>query len=679
MANTYKDIVITPNKGSATDDPKIVFSGANTSVNTDITLRVYPDSNGTLSFEGTSGQLFSITNDLTGSLFSVNDISGMPSVDVSATGDITLAQYSGNVGIGTSSPAYKLDVVGTVNISSQTLLVGGTNVIAAIIASNANSVTLSTNVNTLAAAYAANTVSLSTNVNTLAATFVAANANNVSLSTNVNTLAAAYAANTVSLSTNVNTLAATFVVSNANSVSLSTNVNTLAAAYAANTVSLSTNVNTLAAAYAANTVSLSTNVNTLAATFVAANANNVSLSANINTLAATFVAANATFVSSNANTVSLSTNVNILAANVNTIAGAITNLTLENLPGAFVKRSVTAATTANIALFGTQTIDGVAVVAGNRVLAKDQALANQNGIYVVSAGAWTRSTDADTIDKIASGLVAVDAGTTNGGRLYDNDIKITDTLNTTLIVWNQNIDDGNIGTYINIANNWSNTNAQSQGANIAVLAAAFVTNSLSLSTNVNTLAAAYAANTVSLSTNVNTLAATFVAANANNVSLSTNVNTLAAAYTANTVSLSTNVNTLAATFVSANANSISLSTNVNTLAATFVAANANSISLSTNVNILAACTSAKLSNTSGTSYNGNLIFPTGKVGIGNTTPNLELEVKGNLSVNNFVEYSQTIAVNYTITTGRNALTAGPVTINSGITVTVPSGSYWTIV
>jgi hypothetical protein len=50
-----------------------------------------------------------------------------------------------------------------------------------------------------------------------------------------------------------------------------------------------------------------------------------------------------------------------------------------------------------------------------------------------------------------------------------------------------------------------------------------------------------------------------------------------------------------------------------------------------------------------------------------------------MSVGNFIEYSATIATNYTITTGRNAMTAGPVTINNGVTVTVPSGSTWTIV
>jgi hypothetical protein len=82
---------------------------------------------------------------------------------------------------------------------------------------------------------------------------------------------------------------------------------------------------------------------------------------------------------------------------------------------------------------------------------------------------------------------------------------------------------------------------------------------------------------------------------------------------------------------------------------------------------------------SGTLAERMRIDASGNVGIGNTAPFLKLEVAGNMSVDNFIEYSATIATNYTITTGRNALTAGPVTINSGVTVTVPSGSTWTIV
>jgi len=73
--------------------------------------------NGTLSFEGSAGQLFSITNSLTsGSIFSVNDVSGIPSIDVDADGTITLAEFGGSVGVGTASPAEKLEISGKLRI-----------------------------------------------------------------------------------------------------------------------------------------------------------------------------------------------------------------------------------------------------------------------------------------------------------------------------------------------------------------------------------------------------------------------------------------------------------------------------------------------------------------------------------------------------------------------------------
>lgn len=45
----------------------------------------------------------------------------------------------------------------------------------------------------------------------------------------------------------------------------------------------------------------------------------------------------------------------------------------------------------------------------------------------------------------------------------------------------------------------------------------------------------------------------------------------------------------------------------------------------------------------------------------------------------FYENSQTVTADYTITAGKNAMSAGPITINTGVTVTVPTGSVWTIV
>ena len=78
------------------------------------------------------------------------------------------------------------------------------------------------------------------------------------------------------------------------------------------------------------------------------------------------------------------------------------------------KPSVRVATTANITLSGTQTIDGVSVIAGNRVLVKDQSTASQNGIYVCASGAWSRATDADASAEVTSGMYCyVSEGTTN--------------------------------------------------------------------------------------------------------------------------------------------------------------------------------------------------------------------------------------------------------------------------
>jgi hypothetical protein len=126
MALTDKNIVITPNVGQAAD-PRIVFSGASSTLGPqNITLRVYPTSNGTLSFEGSAGQLFSITNDLTGTIFSVNDVSGIPSIEVLATGLVKIAQYSGNVvvGSGTDNGTDKLQVTGNTRLGGNLLVTG---------------------------------------------------------------------------------------------------------------------------------------------------------------------------------------------------------------------------------------------------------------------------------------------------------------------------------------------------------------------------------------------------------------------------------------------------------------------------------------------------------------------------------------------------------------------------
>ncbi len=107
-----QDIIITPRSG----EPSIDFTGSGTTASS-ISLKVLSDS--TLSFEGTQGQLFSITDNLTsGVIFGVNDIGGLPLIEASANGNVSLVRYGNNVGIGTGSPTAKLDILETWNTSA---------------------------------------------------------------------------------------------------------------------------------------------------------------------------------------------------------------------------------------------------------------------------------------------------------------------------------------------------------------------------------------------------------------------------------------------------------------------------------------------------------------------------------------------------------------------------------
>jgi hypothetical protein len=117
------------------------------------------------------------------------------------------------------------------------------------------------------------------------------------------------------------------------------------------------------------------------------------------------------------------------------VTKAYVDLTVQGLEP---KQSVRAASTANIAtLSGPMTLDGVALVAGDRVLVKDQTTAGQNGIYVVAAGAWTRSADADVWGELISAYVFVESGTTNADMGYLATVDPGGALGTTAITFVQ--------------------------------------------------------------------------------------------------------------------------------------------------------------------------------------------------------------------------------------------------
>lgn len=106
--------------------------------------------------------------------------------------------------------------------------------------------------------------------------------------------------------------------------------------------------------------------------------------------------------------------------------------------GLDIKASVRVATTGPITLSGTQTIDGVAVIAGDRVLVKDQTTASQNGIYAVAAGSWSRATDADSDAEVTAGLFTfVEEGTANADSGWVLTTNAPVTLGTTSLTFTQ--------------------------------------------------------------------------------------------------------------------------------------------------------------------------------------------------------------------------------------------------
>lgn len=87
-----------------------------------------------------------------------------------------------------------------------------------------------------------------------------------------------------------------------------------------------------------------------------------------------------------------------------------------------IKTPVRVATTANITLSGLQTIDGVALAAGDRVLVKNQTSAADNGIWVANTSAWSRALDFDgAYDVVQGTMVIINSGTVNGGSAFKLD------------------------------------------------------------------------------------------------------------------------------------------------------------------------------------------------------------------------------------------------------------------
>ncbi len=113
-----------------------------------------------------------------------------------------------------------------------------------------------------------------------------------------------------------------------------------------------------------------------------------------------------------------------------------------------------AATTGNVDLSADlqngDTIDGVTLVTGDRVLVKDQSTASQNGLYtVVSSGTASRDTQFNTIDELSGQMIVVNQGTANDNKIFLCTTNNTATLDSDSITYNV-ITPSNVGTVTSV-------------------------------------------------------------------------------------------------------------------------------------------------------------------------------------------------------------------------------------
>jgi phage-related tail fiber protein len=130
-----------------------------------------------------------------------------------------------------------------------------------------------------------------------------------------------------------------------------------------------------------------------------------------------------------------------LAADPTLALHAATKQYVDNaITGLDFKQSVRATTTGNITLSGTQTIDGVVLLAGDRVLVKDQSTSSQNGIYVAASGAWSRAPDSDNspAGEVTAGMyMFIEEGTSYADTGWVLATANPITLNTTALTFQQ--------------------------------------------------------------------------------------------------------------------------------------------------------------------------------------------------------------------------------------------------
>lgn len=368
---------------------------------------------------------------------------------------------------------------------------------------------------------------------------------------------------------------------------------------------------------------------------------------------------------------------------------------------------------------GTQTIDGIAVVAGDRVLVKDQTTASTNGIYVVSATAWSRSSDADAASELGAAQVAVDSGSTNGGYTFDTDFKTTDTLGTTAMNWSRVLDTAYLSTvgnsFATLANPSAITFPRINANNtVSALDAATFRTAIGAGTSSTTgtvTSVAISGGTTGLTTSGGpitssgtiTIAGTLAIANGGTGATTRQdaMDALAGAVTSGQYLRGNGTDVVMSAIQAADVPT--LNQNTSGTAAVSTAATITTSATASAFKVPFANTTASTTGNYGLLQDSEATFTynpssnTLTVGTvsgalsGNATTATTASTANALNTSNaysgtvfrssngITVNSATISANYTIAAGDNGMSAGPVSVNSGITVTVSSGSVWTII
>jgi len=108
-----------------------------------------------------------------------------------------------------------------------------------------------------------------------------------------------------------------------------------------------------------------------------------------------------------------------------------------NISGLVIHEFCRLATTGNIGLSGSATIDGISTSPGDRILVKAQGSSQNNGIYVVSGGSWARAVDMNTWSETVSAYVFITEGTSNGNTGWVSTTSLGGTLGVTAVTFTQ--------------------------------------------------------------------------------------------------------------------------------------------------------------------------------------------------------------------------------------------------